>query len=340
MNLNNLEKTFIIAEIGINHDGSLEKLFKMIDVAKECGADAVKLQIMNGYDLVGQSRPYTFGIGDKKNTEDLAEMFYKRRVKKEWLPEIYSYCEDLGIICMATPFSFESVDMLEKVNNPIYKISSGDITHLPLIDYISKLNKPMIISTGKSYISEIDEAVRTIRRNNNNNFSILHCVTSYPTPYDKLNLNVIKNLQQTFQVTAGFSDHSEGYLSSVAAVCLGAKIIEKHFTLDKNSYGPDHWFSLDPAELKDLVENIRLAEKTFGSPLKEVLDVESVSYTRASRSIVAARQIKAGEVFTMDNLTFKRPGEGIAPKNIEQFLGKKARNDLVMNDMLNWNDTN
>ncbi|MGO1468949.1 MAG: N-acetylneuraminate synthase family protein [Tissierella sp.] len=338
MNINELQKTFIIAEIGINHDGSLDKLKKMIDVAKECGADAVKLQVMTGYDLVAGNVPFTFGKGDNKHTEDLAELFYNRRIKEEWLSIIYNYCKKIGIICFATPFSEGTVDLLEEVGNPIYKISSGDITHLPLIDYIAKKGKPIIMSTGKSTLADVDEAVRTIKKNNHDNFALLHCISSYPTPYDKLNLRVINTLKETFQSIVGFSDHSEGYISSVAAVCMGAKIVEKHFTLDKDDYGPDHWFSLDPTELKALVDNIRLVEKTFGSPKKEVVDVESIVYKRASRSIVAADDIKEGEVFSKKNLTYKRPGTGIRPKYIDIICGRKALKSFKADETITWED--
>lgn len=338
MDINNLEKTFIIAEIGINHDGSLKKLKKMVDVANKCGTDAVKLQVMTGYDLVAGNIEFTFGKGDKRYTEDLAELFYKRRIKEEWLSEIYKYCKDVGIVCFATPFSKKTVDFLEEVDNPIYKLSSGDITHLPLIDYISKKGKAMIVSTGKSTLADVDDAVRTIRDNDHENFALLHCVSSYPTPYEELNLRVMDTLKNAFQCQIGFSDHSEGYISSVAAVCMGAKIIEKHFTLDKNDYGPDHWFSLDPKELKDLVDNIRIVEKTFGSPIKYVPEIEKAVHYRASRSIVASRNILKGEKFTEGNLTFKRPGVGIRPKYIDKILGRKSDKDFKEDEALTWDD--
>jgi N,N'-diacetyllegionaminate synthase len=338
MNLFNLEKTFIIAEIGINHDGSLEKLKKMISVAKNCGVDAVKLQVMTGYDLVAGNIEYRFGNGEKKFKEDLAELFYSRRVKEEWLEEIYNYSKNIGIICFATPFSERTVDLLEKVDNPIYKISSGDITHIPLIKYIAKIKKPMILSSGKSTLSDVDEAVRAIRGLGNENFALLHCISSYPTPYENLNLRVMNTLETAFQTTVGFSDHSEGFISSVAAVCMGAKIIEKHFTLDKNDYGPDHWFSLDPNELKLLVDNIRLVEKTFGNPIKDIPEIEKSVYYRASRSIVASKKIQSGEIFTLDNLTFKRPGVGLKPKYIDIIIGKKARNDIDIDNPITWDD--
>lgn len=338
MDINNLDRTFIIAEIGINHDGSLDKLKKMIDSAKECGADAVKLQIMTGYDLVAGNISFTFGTNQKKSTEDLAELFYKRRIKNEWIPLIYEYCRKVGIICFSTPFSHKTVDLLESVNNPIYKISSGDITHLPLIDYISKKAKPIIMSTGKSTLSDVDEAIRTIKKNGNDNFAILHCVSLYPTPYEELNLRIMNTLSDSFQCTVGFSDHSEGYISSVAAVCMGAKIIEKHFTLNKDDYGPDHWFSLNPTELKLLVENIRLVEKSFGSPNKKVLESENEVYKRASRSIVASRNIKKGEILSNDNLTYKRPGIGIRPKYIDIVCGRKALRDFKADEIIMWED--
>lgn len=338
MDLINLQRTFIIAEIGINHDGSLGKMKKMIDVAKDCGADAVKLQVMTGYDLVAENFPFTFGKGKNKETVKLAELFYNRRIKDEWLPIIYDYCKQVDIICFATPFSKESVDLLEDVGNPIYKLSSGDITYLPLIDYIAKKKKAMIVSTGKSTLADIDDAVRTIRLNDHDNFALLHCVSVYPTPYDKLNLKVMNTLKDAFQCTVGFSDHSEGYISSVIAVAMGAKIVEKHFTLDKNGPGPDHWFSLDPDELKSLVDNIRLAEKAFGSPIKEIAEFESVAYERASRSIVAARDIEKGECFSKENLTFKRPGTGLKPKYIDKMYDRKATKEFKKDQVITWDD--
>lgn len=338
MNLNNIDKTFIIAEIGINHDGSLEKLKKMIKVAKESGADAVKLQIMTGYDLVAGSIQYSFGKGKDKQKENLAELFYRRRVKKEWLKEIYSYSDQIGITCFATPFSEDTVDSLEEVGNPIYKISSGDITHIPLIDYIAKTKKPMIVSTGKSTLADIDDAVRTIRENGNANYALLHCVSAYPTPYENLNLRVMETLKNSFQCTVGFSDHSEGYISSVAAVCMGAMIIEKHFTLDKTDYGPDHWFSLDPLELKLLVDNIRLVEKTFGSPVKNISSIETEVYKRASRSIVASETIEIGDIFSSKNLTFKRPGVGLKPNYIDVVKGRSAKRKFELDEPITWDD--
>lgn len=338
MKLYDLEKTFIIGEIGINHDGSFEKLMKMIDVAKDSGVDAVKLQVMTGYDLVSSNMTFSYNEKGNKRTVNLAKMFYDRRIKEEWLEKIYNYCEEIGIICFATPFSKSTVDLLESVGNPIYKVSSGDITHLPLIDYIAKKNKPMIVSTGKSTMADIDDAVRTIRNNNNSNFALLHCVSTYPTPYNELNLRIMDTIKSAYQCQTGFSDHSEGYLSSVAAVCMGAKIIEKHFTLDKNASGPDHFFSLDPEELKSLVDSIRLVEKTFGSPVKEVSNHETTVYKRASRSIVASKTINKGDILSSDNLTFKRPGLGIKPKYIDIIQGKKANKRYDEDDAIKWED--
>lgn len=338
MDITKLERTFIIAEIGINHDGSLQKLLKMIDVAKECGVDAVKLQVMTGYDLVAGNVPYTFGKNDDKVTVDLAQMFYERRVKKDWLPQIYEYCKKKEIICLATPFSEETVDLLEDVGNSIYKISSGDLTHLPLIDYIAQNGKAIILSTGKSTLADVDEAVRTIKKSENSNFALLHCVSSYPTPYDQLNLNVMDTLKSSFLCTVGFSDHSEGYISSVAAVCKGAKIIEKHFTLNKEDFGPDHWFSLDPTELKLLVDNVRLVEKTFGTAEKKLAPSEEETYLRPKRSIVAADIIYPGEIITRAKLTYKRPGIGIKPKYTELICGKTAKKQYNKDDLLKWED--
>lgn len=340
MDITNIKRAFIIAEIGINHDGSLQKLLKMIDVAKVCGVDAVKLQVMTGYDLIAGYVPYTFGKNGNKSTVDLARMFYERRVRKEWLPQIYKFCKNKDITCLATPFSEETVDWLEEAGNLIYKISSGDLTHLPLIDYVAQKGKALILSTGKSTLADVDEAVRTIKNRKNSNFALLHCVSSYPTPYNQLNLNIIDTLKNSFLCTVGFSDHSEGYISSVAAVCKGAMIIEKHFTLNKTDFGPDHWFSLDPSELKLLVDNIRLVEKTFGTPEKKLAPSEEKSYLRPKRSIVAVDTIYPGEIITREKLTYKRPGIGIKPKYIDFVCGKISKKKYRKDDFIRWDDFN
>lgn len=334
MVLSKLEKTFIIAEIGINHNGSLERLLTMIDVAKEAGADAVKLQVMTGPDLVSSKVIYNYRDADGEYSKPLYKIFEDSRVEYEWLEIIYSHAKKKGIICFSTPFSFNAVDQLESVGNPIYKISSGDITHTPLIEYISKTGKPIIISTGKSNITDIERAVKFATSNKTNDLALLHCVSNYPTPPEELNLNVIKTLKNKFGLPIGFSDHSEGHFSSVLAVATGAKIIEKHFTLDKSLPGPDHWFSLDPQELKRLVDNIRDVEVILGDGLKEIGENEKAVYYRASRSIVAKKAIPAGTVLTEELVDFKRPGDGLKPYELDELLGKKTIDKINVDEVI------
>ena len=338
MNLNNLNKTFIVAEIGINHNGSKKRLFQMIDAAKKTGADAVKLQIMTGSDLVVPGLSFSYTSKGVQKTTDLAKLFYDCRVKLEWLPEIYDYCKNQDIICFATPFSFDVVDILEEVGNPIYKVSSGDISHLPLLSYIAKTNKPMIVSTGKSSLGDVERAVDQIRAAGNKNLALLHCVSLYPTPYDELNLRNIATLKQAFDVQVGFSDHSEGYISSVVAVALGSKIIEKHFTLDKNDEGPDHWFSLDKAEFSTLVKNIRLTESMLGSGVKQIADNEKRVNERASRSIVAKKRLNKGDRLSAEMFEYKRPGNGLRPYQESLLIGKILNKDLAKDDLITLED--
>lgn len=338
MDLKNLDQAFIIAELGINHNGSKEKIFDMIDAAKRAGADAVKLQVMTGSDLVVSGLPFRYMSQGKEMIKDLAEVFYENRVHLEWLEEIYSYCSEKEIVCFSTPFSFAVVDALEEVGNPIYKVSSGDISHLPLIQYLAKTGKPMIVSTGKSSLRDVERAVNQIRGEGNDNLALLHCVSIYPTPYDELNLRTMETLKTAFDVQVGFSDHSEGYLSSVVAVTMGAKIIEKHFTLDKNDVGPDHWFSLDEGEFTDLVKNIRLAEAMLGTGVKAIYENEKCVNQRASRSIVAAMDLKKGQCLTPEMLEYKRPGNGLRPYQAEELLGRILKRNLPKDQIIELKD--
>ena len=338
MDLNNLDRVFIIAEIGINHNGSLENIYKMIDAAKDSGADAVKLQVMTGYDLVDKNLKFKYKSFGTEVERNLADIFFENRVKYEWLEDIYKYCEQKDIICFATPFSNETIDELEKVGNPIYKISSGDITCTPLIEYAAKTGKPIIISTGKSTLADIDRALQTVESAGNKNVAILHCISVYPTPFNELNLNIIQSLEQTFNVPCGFSDHSEGHFSTAIAVAKGAKIIEKHFTLDKSLPGPDHWFSLDPSEFKDLVNHIRLTESMFGTSRKAIYKNEERVNKRASRSIVAKNDLPKGHVIQASDLSYKRPGTGIPPYENELIIGKQIENNISEGQQILFED--
>lgn len=339
MELAKLERTFIIAEIGINHNGSKENILKMIDVAADAGANAVKLQVMTGYDLVSPELEFEYKqLNGEKIKTKLADLFYEMRVKKEWLEEIYNHAKKRNIICLATPFSKETIDILETVDNPIYKISSGDITHTPLIEYAAKTDKPIIISTGKSSLSDIDRAVQAAQMCGNDNIALLHCVSVYPTPIEELNLNLINSLSQTFSVPVGFSDHSEGFFTSATAVAMGAKIVEKHFTLDKNMEGPDHWFSLNPEELRQLVAHIRAVEHMAGTSRKAIYNNELKVNERASRSIVANKDLKKGHVLTLADFDYLRPGTGLRPYQSSELIGKKIKKDINKKNVITLSD--
>lgn len=338
MELNKFDRTFIVAELGINHNGSLDTIYEMIEVAKNCDADAVKLQYMTGYDLVRPDLLFAYKENSKIIEKKLAEMFHANRVHRDWLEPIYNFAKTKDIILFSTPFSKDGIEELEKVDNPIYKISSGDITHTPLIEKAAATGKPVIISTGKSEVEDIRRALKAAQNTSNSQISLMHCVSVYPTPPEELNLKVIQTLSKMFNVPVGFSDHSEGYFSSVLAVAMGAKIIEKHFTLDKSLPGPDHWFSLDPAEFTQLVQTIRKAEEMFGNGEKNIGDNEKKVNERASRSIVLNRDAIAGETLKESDLDFKRPGDGLRPYELNRIIGRTLKVSKFKDNLIKYED--
>lgn len=329
------KKTLIIAEAGDNHNGDIELAYKLIDVAAAAQADYVKFQTFRTEEVISvfaEMAEY-----QKANTGIVESQF--DMVKKLELPflafkELKAYAESKGIGFMSTPFDLYSIEYLASIDVDMLKIPSGEITNLPYLEKIAAYGKPIILSTGMSSMEEIRNAVSILRENGCGEISILHCNTQYPTPYEDVNLRAMESLKKEFNVRVGYSDHTLGIEVPIAAVALGAEIIEKHFTLDKNMEGPDHKASLEPEELKAMVASIRNIEKTLGDGIKKSSPSEEPNKSIARKSIVAARDIKEGEVFSKENLAVKRPGNGISPMRWYEVLGQKAKKDFSKDELI------
>lgn len=314
--------TFIIAEIGLNHNGKVETAKKMVTSAKECGADAVKFQIFDTDEL------YT----KESKVFDLFESL--EFSEDDWL-EIRDFAEKEEILFTASVFDKKSVDLLDELRSPMFKIASGDLTHIPLLDYVSKKGKPAIISTGLSNISEVEDAVRTFYSNDNDRIALLHCVSNYPSSLENLNLNVIETMKRVFRVPVGFSDHTLGVTAPVTAVALGADIIEKHFTLDRDMEGPDQKLSLPPDMFKKMVDRIRGIEKGLGDGIKNPVEDEGM-IKRARRGIKVRKVIPQGKEIKKEDLKITRPADGIKPKYYDLVIGRKARKNIDEDEPLRW----
>lgn len=330
------EPCFIIAEAGINHNGDIRIAKKMIDAVKNSGADCIKFQTFKAKEFINDSNlTYEYKSQGKTITESQVKMFERYEFsEKEW-EEVINYCKNNKIIFSTTAQNPSDLDFILSLTDlPFIKIGSDDLTNLDLIKYYAKKKKPMIISAGMAYVFEIKDAVSAIKKTGNNNIIVLHCVSSYPAAPEEVNLRKIKTIKNLFKVIVGFSDHTEGTLASVAAVVLGAKVIEKHFTLDKNMPGPDHYFSADPEELRQLVEGIRYVEESMGSPVISPTKKEMKMREIARRSIVAKEDIKIGDKINYKIVEYKRPGTGLPPKFIDKVIGKIARYNIKKGDLI------
>ncbi len=326
------EPCFIIAEAGSNHNGSLEQAKKMIDVATEAKADAVKFQIYQAENLYSKYTPeFSYLKG-----QNVYELIKNIETPREWLKELARYCKGKNIDFLASAFDFDAVDILDK-HVPAFKIASFEITDLELLKYAAEKGKPMIISTGMANLGEIEDAVNAIKSVGNEDIILLHCNSLYPTPVEVVNLKVIETMRTAFKVPAGFSDHTLGIHIPIAAVAMGTCVIEKHFTLDRTLPGPDHSFAIEPDELKEMVNGIRDVEKARGSGIKEKSDLESEEmYIKARRSIHARVDIPKGSKITRDMLIIKRPGYGIKPKFIDIIVGREAKKDIKEDEWITW----
>ena len=319
----------IIAEAGVNHNGSLEMAKEMARVAKACGADVVKYQTAVPELVVSK---FAEKAAYQKQTTDAAEsqleMIRKLHFSFEAHRELKEYCDSIGIQYLSAPFDIPSVQFLGTLDLPMLKVPSGEITNLPYLEEVAKLRTPVILSTGMSNLSEITDAIGILEDGGCPEVTVLHCNTQYPTPYEDANLTAMIELFEQFGLPVGLSDHTPGWECDVAATVLGAQVIEKHFTLDKTLPGPDQQASLDPTELKAMVDAVRHVEAALGDGHKRVTASESPNKAVARKSIVAARPIAAGEVFTAENLTTKRPGDGISPMRWHEVLGQTAPRDF------------
>jgi N,N'-diacetyllegionaminate synthase len=331
------ESCFIIAEAGVNHNGSIDCAKRLIDKAKWAGADAVKFQIFNAEDIVTkQAEKAEYQKNATCSNESQFKMIKNLELNAEEFRELARYASEKSISFLSTPFSSKSTDVLAEIGVQAYKIASGDITNCPLLEHIARKGKPIILSTGMATLEEISEALHVIKKACEVQVVILHCVTSYPTRPEEINLRAIETLKKTFHLPTGLSDHTLGITVSIAAVALGSCMIEKHFTLDRNLPGPDHKASLKPDELRELVESIRVAEKAMGSGIKKPTAEEEKIKLIVRRSIVAGAYIPQGSVITEDMLAIKRPGTGIAPKNMKDIIGKKAKNVIYKDTLIKW----
>jgi len=329
--------TFIIAELSANHNHNLKTALKTIEAVKACGANAIKLQTYTPETMTINCDKDYFQI---KGTElwdgkTLYNLYKEAYTPWEWHKELYEKAERLGLVCFSTPFDKSAVDFLEGLGNPIYKVASFEIQDISLIEYMASKGKPMIISTGIAELEDIELAVNTCRKVGNNEIALLKCTSAYPAPVEEANLKTIPDLAKRFGVVAGLSDHTLGISVPIAAVSLGAKIIEKHFILDKNNGGPDSAFSLEPNEFKNMVISIREVEKALGT-INYELSEKAKAGKKFSRSLFVVKNINKNEIFTEENIRSIRPGDGLHPKLLKEILGKKASKDIEKGEPLNW----
>lgn len=327
-----MKKVFIIAEAGVNHNGSLDLAKKLVDKAVEAGVDCIKFQTFKSENLVSMSAQMAeYQKENLGKDESQYKMLKELEISFEEFKELKKYCEEKNIMFLSTPFDLESCDFLNDLDMKIFKIPSGEITNLPYLRKINSFGKKVILSTGMANLNEIQDALNVLK---DCEVSLLHCTTEYPCPYDNVNLNAIDTLRKEFKLEVGYSDHTQGIEVPIAAVAKGATIIEKHFTLDRNMEGPDHKASLEPNELKQMVTSIRNIEKAFGNGTKEPQECEKKNIEIARKSIVAKINIKKGEIFTENNLTTKRPGSGISPMKWDFIIGKTATKDYQEDELI------
>lgn len=337
------EPAFIVAEAGVNHNGSLERAKDLVIQAANAGADAIKFQTYKAEKLVTKNAP-RFWNWDGEEIPDGTQ--YDSYSQLDKLPldayyEIAKTCRRHNIEFLSTPFDEESADFLtEELGMKAIKVSSSDITNISFLKHLAKKQLPMMVSTGAATLGEIEEAINTIRNEGNEKIIILHCTLCYPTEAKDANLRIISTLKTVFpRYPIGLSDHTRGITIPIAAVALGAKVIEKHYTIDKTLLkSADHWLSVDAQELKEMVNSIRMVELALGSSEKKVFDVEQETYKYDKRSIVAAKDIPGGTIIREDMLVMKRPGTGIQPKFIDLITGRKAVKDIKEDTLLSWDD--
>ena len=328
------EPCFIIAEAGVNHNGDINLAKKLIGAAKDAGADAVKFQTFKAKAVVTQNAEKSEYQKETTGEGSQYDMIKKLELTESDFKELAEYAKKKGILFLSSTFDKESVDLLDEISVPAFKVASGEITNFPLLKYIAKKGIAIILSTGMATLGEVEEALNVIRSEGVNEVILLHCVSNYPAKIEDVNLKAMETLKHAFQIPVGFSDHTLGITVPIAAVALGACVIEKHFTLDRNLPGPDHKASLEPNELKEMVKAIRDVEKALGDGIKKPTKDEKVIKRAARRSIVAKVDIPEGTIIMEDMLDVKRPGVGIEPKYMEMIVGRKAKENIKKDEII------
>lgn len=329
-------KPYIIAELSANHNGSIEKALKSIEVAAKCGVDAIKIQSYTPDTMTIDCDKEDFQVhGGLWDGYKLYDLYKWAQTPFEWHKQLFDKAKEVGITLFSTPFDETAVELLESLNTPAYKLASFEITDLPLIKRIAQTGKPLIISTGMANLAEITDAINTARENGCKELVVLHCISAYPAPIEQANLSTIADISKRFNVISGLSDHTLGTVVSVASVALGASLIEKHFTLDKSDKGPDSEFSLEPNDLVRLVKETKAAHQAVGIAGYERKPVEEASM-KFRRSLYFVKDIKQGEIITEQHISRIRPGFGLAPKYYQQLIGKKVTKNITRGTATTW----
>lgn len=333
------EPVYFIAEIGSNFDGSLKRAKKLIDLAKDCRADAVKFQCFSADKIISKETFDKMKVGfQSKWKKSVYEVYKGAEFPRDWHKELFGYINSKGLDFLSAPYDMEAVDILDDLGVSVFKVGSGDITWHEILSYIAQKKKPIILATGASTILEIEEALKIIRKEGNKDIVLLQCVTNYPSTFDSANIRAMKAMGEMFDVLVGYSDHTPGSIVPLGAVCLGGCVIEKHFTDDKTRPGPDHPFAMDGKDFKEMVDSVRTLERALGSPVKDLYEEESVTVILQRRCLRAANDIQKGSVLSESMIDVLRPSaqNGLSPKYKNMIIGRKAKSNMKKGDAFTW----
>jgi N,N'-diacetyllegionaminate synthase len=332
-----MPQVFIIAEAGVNHNGSLDLALRLADAAKASGADAVKFQTFRA-DLIATRSAHKAPYQERTTAHAESQFEMLQRLELDALAHnrLIEHCRQIGIQFLSSPFDAQSADLLATMDVSLYKVPSGEITNLPFLKHLARKGRPLILSTGMSTLGEVEEAVNVLQAAGASKLTLLHCVTEYPAPYAEVNLRAMHTLKSAFGLPVGYSDHTPGIDIAIAAVALGAEVIEKHLTLDRSLPGPDHAASLEPSELQQMVVAIRHVEAALGTGIKAPAPCELRNLSVARKSVVAARLLPAGHQLRIGDLDIKRPGNGLAPKLLPELIGRTLRAGLAKDEIISW----